>query len=440
MSGNQRPASVWIFNSLFGSMRPFSAVLVWGAAVISSAIACAGEPLAWNQWRGPQRDGQVGDSDWPSALGDHLSLVWQQAHAPSYSGPITFGDWVFTTETINKQVERVTAYELATGNKVWHTEWPGEMTVPFFAASNGSWIRATPACVDGHLLVMGMRDVLVCLDPATGNEKWRVDFPHDMGGPVPSFGAASSPIIDGDGVIVQTGGAVMRLSLADGSLIWKTLENAGDMMSSGAFSSPTIAMLCAKRQLVVQTRTHLCGVELSTGKVLWREPIEAFRGMNILTPLVVGNQVYTSAHSGKAQLFDIRCDESGRWSVHEVWNQKTQAYMSSPVLVGDTIYLHAKNQRVVATALQDGTIRWTSSPQAKYWSMVSNGERILALAESGDLLLLDASDEQFNVIDKTKVAEDAWAHLAVQGPWVIVRDLAALRVYRWTESSAKPGS
>ena len=155
------------------------------------------------------------------------------------------------------------------------------MAVPFFAASNGDWIRSTPACNDSHLLVMGMRDVLVCLDPKTGEEKWRVDFPEQMKTPMPSFGAVCSPLIDGDSVYVQTGGALVKLNINDGSLIWKSLENAAGMMSSGAFSSPVIATIADVRQLVVATRQELCGVDLETGKALWKQPIQSFRGMNI---------------------------------------------------------------------------------------------------------------------------------------------------------------
>lgn len=276
-----------------------------------------------------------------------------------------------------------------------------------------------------------MRDVMVCLDPKTGDEKWRVNFPKDMGTPLPSFGAVCSPLIDGDAVYVQTGGALVKLDLNDGATIWKSLSNAAGMMSSGAFSSPTIHAIADKRQLLVQTRQALCGVELETGKVLWQEKIDAFRGMNILTPLAFGNRIFTSAHSGKAQLFEITRSVEDNWKVNELWSQKSQAYMSSPVLIGDTIYLHMKNQRFSALSIADGAIRWTSSPYGKYWSMVSNGDKILSLDNSGELLLINAKDEALDVVDQTKVANDAWAHLAVEADLVIVRDLKALKVFRW---------
>jgi outer membrane protein assembly factor BamB len=385
----------------------------------------------WNQWRGPARDGQLPGAAWPSALQGKLDLVWEKPHSPSYSGPVVSGELVFTTETIDKSTERVTAYRLDSGEVAWTVEWPGSMSVPFFAASNGDWIRSTPACTDDHLVVLGMRDVMVCLDPKSGDERWRVDFPAQMGTPLPSFGAACSPLIDGEAVYVQTGGALVKLSLTDGKVIWKTLENAEGMMSSGAFSSPTIATIADQRQLVVQTRQELCGVDLDTGDVLWKQPIEAFRGMNILTPLVLGDRIFTSAHSGKAQLFEITRTAEDNWQVNERWMQNSQAYMSSPVLIGDSIYLHLKNERVTCFSAIDGSIRWTSSPQGKYWSMVSNGDQILALDNRGDLMLIQASDTELAVQDRMKVADDSWAHLAVQGDRVIVRDLKALKMYRW---------
>ena len=230
---------------------------------------------------------------------------------------------------------------------------------------------------------------------------------------------------------MQTGGGLVKLSLSDGSLIWKGLETGEGMMSSGAFSSPVIASLDGQRQLLVQTRTELCGVDLEQGTVLWKEPIEAFRGMNILTPLAFGDRVFTSAHSGRAQLFQITRTAEDQWQVDELWSQKTQAYMSSPVLVDNSIYLHLKNQRFAALSVEDGSIRWTSSPFGKYWSMVTNGDQILALDSSGDLRLIQSSDESFQVLDQMKVADDSWAHLAVQGDLVIVRDLRAIKVFRW---------
>lgn len=406
--------------------RSLAAVLLLGWA---APFAVAED---WNQWRGPQRDGRLTDTALPRKLTGNLQLEWERPHQASYSGPIVCGDLVVTTETVDRSDERVTAYRLADGEVAWTAEWTGSMAVPFFAAANGDWIRSTPACDGRNLVVFGMRDVLVCLNPQTGQERWRVDFPKAIGTPLPAFGAVCSPLIDGDDVYVQTGGAVVKVALADGSVRWKTLENTAGMMTSGAFSSPVIAPLAGVRQLVVQTREQLCGVDLETGEPLWRESIEAFRGMNILTPTIIGDRVFTAAHSGRSQLLAVSRGADGTWAVEEVWSQKVQGYMSSPLVIGETIYLHAKNQRLVALSVSDGAIRWTSQPFGKYWSMITDQDRLLTLDQTGDLLLIEPNDDELQIVDRQQVANDSWAHLAVQDQYLIVRDLAALKVFRFT--------
>ena len=411
--------------------------IVFTAVFISLAPAptARAEAADWNQWRGPNRDSTTEES-LPSTLNQNLEIQWQKPLGPSYSGPIVCDGLLYSTETVDKKTERVTAYNIDDGQQIWTAQWPGSMAVPFFAAANGDWIRATPACDGDSLLVMGIRDVLVCLDAKSGQERWRVDFPKSIGTPLPAFGAVCSPMIDGDSVYLQTGGPTLKVSLADGTVQWNTLAGGTDMMSSGAFSSPVIATIHGVRQLLVQTRTELCGVELESGDVLWRQAIEAFRGMNILTPTVIGNQVFTAAHSGRSQLWDVNHGDDGKWTVTEKWNQKSQGYMSSPVVVADQIYLHAKNQRLIAMSTLDGSVRWTSKPYGKYWSMVCKGEQILSLDSSGELRLIDHATDTLNVIDELKVANDSWAHLAISGNKVIVRDLDSLKVFSFGTSAA----
>ena len=122
------------------------------------------------------------------------------------------------------------------------------MTVPFFAARNGSWIRSTPATDGKTLYVGGILDVLVALDCQSGGmERLRVDF-GKQAGKTPDFGMACSPLIDGDHIYIQAGKGVSKLKASDGSAVWSSLGDSGDIMSSGAFSSPVIQTLNGKRQ------------------------------------------------------------------------------------------------------------------------------------------------------------------------------------------------
>ncbi len=385
---------------------------------------------SWPQWRGPFRDSSLTATKLPESLAENrLKQIWRVELGPSYSGPIVSADRIFVTETRDNTTEVVRALDRKTGKELWKQEWPGALNVPFFAKANGDWIRATPAFDGERLYVAGMRDVLVCLDAASGKELWRLDFVKKLDTVPPTFGFASSPLIIGDSVIVQAGGGLCKVDKRSGELLWRVLDDGGGM-SGSAFSSPYFASLNGVPQIIVQTRTTLAGVNPDDGTLFWKKEIPAFRGMNILTPTVYNNSVFTSSYGGGSFLLATTKDESG-WNLSEVWTSKTQAYMSSPIVIDGHLYLHLRNQRFTCLDLKTGKTRWTTTPYGKYWSTVTDGEKILALDQTGELLLIRANPEKFDLIDRRKVADDSWAHLAISGNEIFVRGLNDLSVYRW---------
>ena len=416
--------------------------VVMGLCLSLPAFAADG-PATWPQWRGPNRDGQAAAAPvWPSALTEQtLAKKWRVELGPSYSGPIVGEDRVFVTETRGKKNEVVQSLSRTDGKVLWTTEWPGAMSVPFFAWENGEWIRATPALDGESLYVAGMRDVLVCLDTATGKERWRVDFVERFKSPLPTFGFVSSPLVDGEHVYVQAGASFVKLNKRTGETVWRALQDGGGMNGS-AFSSPIKATIAGQEQFLVQTRDRLAGLDEATGKELWSQKIEAFRGMNILTPTVFGDAIFTSTYGGKSWLFDLA--KSGdatspdkSYSLTERWQNKTQGYMSSPVIIDGHAYLHLRNQRFTCIELATGKEQWTTTPFGKYWSLVAQGCKILALDERGDLLLINANPEKFDLLGQRHVSDSpTWAHLAVCGDEIFIRDLKGLTVHRWNESDS----
>jgi outer membrane protein assembly factor BamB len=388
----------------------------------------------WPQWRGPSRDGQVPGAVFPGALSDsNVRKQWRVDLGPGYSGPIVVGDRVYTTETEERANEVVRALDRKTGKEIWRASWAGAMSVPFFAKANGDWIRATPASDGERLYVAGMRDVLVCLDAATGKELWRFDFVSELKTPEPAFGFVSSPLLDGDSVYVQAGAGLCKLNKKSGKLLWRTLTDDGGM-SGSAFASPIVATLAGEKQLVVQTRTQLAGVALADGKELWSQPVTAFRGMNILTPTVHQGGVFTSAYGGVTQLFAVD-KEGGSYQVSERWSLKEQGYMTSPVVLDGVGFELNRDQRLIAVDLATGSKLWAVKDKfGKYWSLVTDGKKVLALDQKGELLLFQPSREAWNVIGRMKVSEsDTWAHLAVADDQVFIRDLNGITCWQWGE-------
>ena len=318
------------------------------------------------------------------------------------------------------------------GEELWKTSWVGAMKVPFFASRNGSWIRSTPAVDEASIYVAGMRDVLTCLHAETGKVRWSVDFKERFKTSLPAFGCPSSPLLTKTHVYVQAGAGLVKLDKETGATIWRTTLDSGDSMSGGAFSSPVMATLGGIPQLVVQSRTELAGISIDDGAILWSTAVKAFRGMNILTPTIFGEAVFTSAYGGRAHLFQVDGNEGGL-DIRVGWEASTQGYMTSPVVRNGTAYLFLKSNRFGCLDLETGAKGWTSPPTGdSYWSLAIQGNRILSLSDSGVLRLIGAEPGGYRVISEREISEEeTWAHIAPAGKQVFVRSQQSLIALNW---------
>jgi outer membrane protein assembly factor BamB len=414
------------------NVRIQRSVLLLSIVFLSGQAAPAAEPgETWPQWRGPNRDGFTEGPAWPDSLAeDRLTLKWRVELGPGYPGPIVTKDRVFVAETENEKTEIVRALDRATGKELWRASWPGAMSVPFMAKRNGDWIRSTPAYDGESLYVAGMRDVLVCLDAKSGEERWRVDFVEKFKTPLPAFGCVCAPLVVGEHVYMQAGAGFCKVNKRTGEVVWRVLVDAGGMFGS-AFSSPVYAPILGKDQLIVQTRQKMAGVDAESGEALWSMDIPAMLGMNILTPVVAGDAVFTSSYGGGSRLLKFeRVD--GKIEPGVAWKAPLQGYMSNPIVIDGHAYLHMRNQRFTCVDLVNGKQKWTTTPYGEYWSLVARGDKILALDQRGDLLLIRATPKKFDLLDSRKISDqETWGHVGVAGDEIFVRELKGISAYRW---------
>jgi outer membrane protein assembly factor BamB len=154
-------------------------------------------------------------------------------------------------------------------------------------------------------------------------------------------------------------------------------------------------------------------------------------GMNILTPTVQGDRIFTSSYGGGSRLVEIKNNSDG-FKVGTAWNTPLQGYMSTPVVIDGHAYLHLRSQRFTCLDLATGKQTWTTEPYGQYWSLVAQKDHILALDQRGELLLIRANPEKFDLLDSRKISDqETWGHLAVSGDQVFVRELKGIAVYQW---------
>ena len=193
------------------------------------------------------------------------------------------------------------ALDLATQKEIWAAR---------VGPPHADGPRCTPT-VDGELLyALGTDGDLVCLETATGKERWHKSFVKDFGGQMMSMWKFSeSPLVDGDRLICTPGGkdaAMVALNKKTGEVIWKSrLPELGPKGKDGAgYSSAVVAEIDGVRQYVQIVGRGAVGVAADTGKFLWGYNRIANEVANIPTPIVRGNYVFvtTSYNTGAALL------------------------------------------------------------------------------------------------------------------------------------------
>jgi hypothetical protein len=143
--------------------------------------------------------------------------------------------------------------------------------------------------------------------------------------------------------------------------------------------------------------------------------------------------VFTSTYGGNTRLVRVKSD-GGKYDTSDAWTHRYEGNMSTPVVVDGHAYVLGRDKRLVCVNVTTGKEAWgTDDRFGDYWSLVANRDKILALDNRGLLYLLKANAKEFEVLDKRKIADgETWAHLAVCGDEIFVRDLAGLTAWRWT--------
>ena len=242
------------------------------AVAVAAATACAMalEQTAqrgadWPRFRGPNNDGispETGvNRDWAAKP---PQLLWKAALTDGgYAGPSVSNGMVFIIDHDGSQ-DIVRALRLTNGEEIWRYAYAdGDRP-------NFGFARATPT-VDGPRVYTQSRFGKVhCLEAATGKLIWMRDVVKDFSGQLPRWELAVSPLVDGNKLIVQPGGAgaaVVALDKMTGKTIWK---GAGD--APAGYASPVIATIGGKRQIVTTDANGALGVDPETGKLLWHFP------------------------------------------------------------------------------------------------------------------------------------------------------------------------
>ncbi len=217
----------------------------------------------WPQWRGPNRDGVSSEKgllkDWPA---EGPKTLWRIAAGEGYSGMAVANGKLFTMWNEGNS-QFLFCFDAANGKELWRYRI-GE----YFLNQYGNGPRSTPV-VDGTIVyVVSAQGRLDAVDLANERPRWSHDLAAEYGGQIPSIGYSSSPIVDGEKLIVEVGGkdgfAFAAFNKYTGELLWHSQTDLP------AYSSPIIATINGARQIVFLSAEGLFAISPENGSLYWQ--------------------------------------------------------------------------------------------------------------------------------------------------------------------------
>jgi outer membrane protein assembly factor BamB len=402
--------------------------LAFSVVLLDAVSAQSPRPSAdWPQWRGPNRDGAVTSWVEPKAWPETLTAKWKIPVGIGYATPIVVGDRVFVF-TRQETDEVLQAIDAATGKQIWRSRYPAPFKMSPAANRHGDGPKATPTFNAGKLYTLGMGGVVSAFDAATGKQLWQTG---PSAAPAPLYGTAMSPLVDRGLVIVHVGGhdkgALTAFDPETGAVKWRW---AGD---GPAYNAPIAVDLGGTRQVVTFTQDNLVGVAEATGELLWQRPYKTRATQNTVTPIVYGDTVIVSGLD--MPVVAIRVNKgAGGWTTEDVWsNPDVPLYMTNAVIAGDMLVgmTHKNSGQFFALDAKTGKTLWTSAPrQATNAAMLRVGNRIFALKDDGELLVLSQSRTAFEPVHHYTVAQSpTWAQPTISRNRIYVKDLDSLALF-----------
>ncbi|HET6572699.1 MAG TPA: PQQ-binding-like beta-propeller repeat protein [Fimbriiglobus sp.] len=381
-----------------------------------SATPTAATDVGWPQWLGPTRDGRAPAgplrTDWDA---NPPKPVWSTPCGGGYSSLSVVGGRVYGLDRQGTR-ERLFCLDAEKGTPLWETGWDAD----YAAMDHGAGPRAAPTVHEGRVYAVGAVGKFVCVELPSGSSTPRTLWEHDLKAEfqadTPTWGFASSPLIEGDLVIVQAGGdkgSVVAFDKKSGELRW------GAGTDPNGYSSPIAATVAGVRQIIAVTGTAIVGVRPADGKVLWRHDWPTRFNGNIATPLVVGDYVFvSSAYSKGCCLLRLAADGDGV-TAERVYYRKSRVMENhhSTCVYKDGFLYGFDSDVFRCVDLRKGEVNedWTArglSGGVGKGCLILADKYLIIQTQSGDLCLVDADPAEFRL--RGRVADvlsgsDCWA-------------------------------
>ena len=357
------------------------------AVVLGSAAPVHAAGGDWPWWRGPDRSGISTETAWSPE--GQAEALWKSNVGMGYS-TVSIHDGRLFTQGHDKEFQEdfILCLDPLTGEEKWRHAFPAKT----WNAGHGGGSLCTPSVDGGLVYALNREGNFFCLDAATGEVKWEQQLVEERGLKLPRWGFSASPMIFDDMIVLNVG--IVLAVDKKGKEIWKSKTNYGD-----AYATPAEFEFGGKSCLAVFGGNGLAVLERKGGKELGFFEWKTRYDVNAATPVVMGDKIFISSgyNHGCAM---VQLDKKG---LNLLWESKVMRnQMSGCVFFGEHLY-----------GMDDGTLKCLDLGGNEVWTkervgqgcLLLAGDRLVVMGGRGDLIIAKATPEGYEELATKKVLE-----------------------------------
>ncbi len=331
----------------------------------------------WFNWRGPNQNGTSAAKALPSALdADHP--LWT-ADFPGMSTAVAANGKIYIMGYMGEGpdlVEGVACFEADTGKKLWQKLYGDFLSDTIYLRYATSSPTIDP--LTGNVYIQDTQSIFAGFT-GDGQPLWSHSMMEEYGRLTFPNGRTASPVVDADLVITRgitanwgaNGPAADRFYAFDkktGQLAWASTP--GGRPKDNSYSHPVLGWLNGKRVFYAATGdgSVVC-VNARTGEPIFR--VEIFKaGINASVLLHHNDKIiaiYGTPYE-PGQMVALKIPNVSPTnatdpvvvprSAVELWHNEIRTSTSSPILVGDRVYVTSEVGDLVAVDATDGNVLW----------------------------------------------------------------------------------
>lgn len=421
----------------------------------------AGSATDWQNWRGPQQNGQTVESGLPTDLSlDGGNLRWRKPEYATRSTPVVMNGRVYIVcraepET-HREGEKTVCLDAETGALIW--ESVHNIYLSDAPAERVGWASVIADPETDRVYVLGLGCTFQCLDGKTGKTIWEHSMLEEYGMLSTYGGRTNFPTLFEDMVIVsgvmtgwdQTAVPAHRFVAMDkntGAAVW--LMSTRVRPEDTTYSTPIYTVLNGQAAMVFGAADGaIYALQPRTGNVIWKYQASP-RGMNV-APLVENGIVYMghgeqneSDRTLLGAIFAFDGNVSGDIAEDKLlWKvPKKTISRSSPVRVGDRIFFIDDGAALMGVNAKTGAIELEKKlGRIMFGSPVVSEGKLYVAENTGRIWVLEPTETELKVVGQVRLNDksEIFGSIAVSNGRIYVPTSQALYCFGAEKAPGKP--